>query len=90
MLHRKENRHLTELLIYSGADKVERMIVYLSGIGSGPGGAGSQEILYGKSLSHLENISVTPERKESLKELAEYLLERECLRIDKLANVASA
>jgi geranylgeranyl diphosphate synthase, type II len=68
---------LKELLLYRGPDKVERVtsIYEVSGVGRA---AQEAKIFYmERAYASLERISVPAERKNDLRELAAYLLERE-------------
>jgi geranylgeranyl diphosphate synthase type II len=73
----ERKQELTELLIYSGADKVERVTFIYQESGVGQAAQEAKNYYMEKAYLSLENISVAPERKKSLKELAVYLLERE-------------
>jgi geranylgeranyl diphosphate synthase type II len=73
----ERKQELTELLIYSGADKVERVTFIYQESGVGQAAQEAKNYYMEKAYLSLENISVAPERKKSLKELSVFLLERE-------------
>jgi geranylgeranyl diphosphate synthase type II len=72
----ERKQELTELLIYSGADKVERVTFIYQESGVGQAAQEAKNYYMGKAYASLESISVPGERKTALKELAAYLLER--------------
>lgn len=72
----ERKQELTELLIYAGTDKVERVTsIYLES-GVGRAAEEAKNFYMEKAYANLEGISVPDERKNALKELAGYLLER--------------
>ncbi|HZZ74883.1 MAG TPA: polyprenyl synthetase family protein [Puia sp.] len=73
----ERKQELAELLIYSGADKVERVISIYDETGVGRAAQEAKNFYMEKAYTSLESISVPVERKKSLRELAEYLLERQ-------------
>jgi geranylgeranyl diphosphate synthase type II len=73
----ERKQELTELLIYSGADKVERVTFIYQESGVGQAAQEAKNFYMEKAYSSLERISVPGERKKDLRELAAYLLERE-------------
>jgi geranylgeranyl diphosphate synthase type II len=73
----ERKQELTELLIYSGADKVERVTLIYQESGVGQAAQEAKNYYMEKAYSSLERISVPAEKKKDLKELAAYLLERE-------------
>jgi geranylgeranyl diphosphate synthase type II len=68
---------LKELLIYSGPDKVERMTFIYQESGVGQAAQEAKNHYMERAHLSLERISVPEERKNALKELSSYLLERE-------------
>jgi geranylgeranyl diphosphate synthase type II len=72
----ERKQELTELLIYSGTDKVERVTSIYEESGVGHAAQEAKNFYMEKAYASLENISVPDERKNALRELAGYLLER--------------
>jgi geranylgeranyl diphosphate synthase, type II len=68
---------ILNLLHYSGPDKVQRMIELFRAAGVGPAAQAAKKSYMEKAFKHLDSIRVPVEKKESLKELAAYLLERD-------------
>jgi geranylgeranyl diphosphate synthase type II len=73
----KGKQELKELLLYSGTDKVERMTLIYKESGVGQAAQEAKNYYMKKAYASLERISVPVDRKNDLKELAGYLLERE-------------
>ena len=73
----ENKQELEELLIYSGPDKVERMTLIYQESGVGQAAQEAKNYYMEKAYANLESISVLVGRKNALKELAEYLLERQ-------------
>jgi geranylgeranyl diphosphate synthase type II len=73
----EKKQELAELLIYSGTDKVERVISIYEQSGVGRAAQEAKNFYMEKAYASLESVSVPSERKKSLRELAEYLLERD-------------
>jgi geranylgeranyl diphosphate synthase, type II len=73
----ENKQELEELLIYSGPDKVERMTFIYQESGVSQAAQEAKNYYMEKAYQSLERISVPAERKNALKELAVYLLERE-------------
>ena len=73
----EQKQELTELLLYKGSDKVDRMTAIYQSAGIDQAAQEAKNYYMGKAYSHLESIDVPSERKDSLKELAVYLLERQ-------------
>jgi geranylgeranyl diphosphate synthase type II len=73
----ERKQELEELLIYSGPDKVERMTFIYQETGVGPAAQEAKNHYMERAYASLESISVPSERKKPLRELAEFLLERE-------------
>jgi geranylgeranyl diphosphate synthase type II len=69
-------QELEELMFYSGPDKVERVTFIYRESGVGQAAQDAKNHYMDKAYRSLENIAVSPEKKNDLKELAEYLLER--------------
>jgi geranylgeranyl diphosphate synthase type II len=72
-----EKRAIMELLQSGGPNKVERMIGIFLDAGVDLAAQVAKRKYMEKAYSHLENISLAPDRKTSLSELADYLLERD-------------
>jgi geranylgeranyl diphosphate synthase type II len=72
----ENKQELKELLIYSGPDKVERMTFIYQESGVGQAAQEAKNYYMERAYANLESISVPEGRKNALKELAEYLLER--------------
>jgi len=72
-----EKRAIMELMQSQTSDKVERMIEIFLDSRVDLAAQMAKKSYMEKAYTHLENISVTPDRKASLTELAEYLLERD-------------
>ena len=72
----ERKQELAELLIYSGADKVERVISIYNESGVGEAAQKAKNHYMEKAYTSLDSISVADERKNALRELAEYLLVR--------------
>jgi geranylgeranyl diphosphate synthase, type II len=70
-------QELTELLMYSGPDKVERVTNVYQESGVGQAAQEAKSYYMNKAYMSLDRISVPAERKNALKELSSYLLERE-------------
>jgi geranylgeranyl pyrophosphate synthase len=64
------------LLIYTGPDKVDRMITFYRAAGVDRAAQEAKNHYMGKAYTHLENIQVPDKNKTALKELAASLLER--------------
>jgi geranylgeranyl diphosphate synthase, type II len=73
----EQKQELTELLLYNGSDKVDRMTAIYQSAGVDQAAQEAKNLYMGKAYSHLESIEVPSARKASLKELAVYLLERQ-------------
>jgi geranylgeranyl diphosphate synthase, type II len=73
----ENKQELEELLMYSGPDKVERMTFIYQQSGVGQAAQEAKNYYMDKAYASLDRISVPAERKNDLKELAAYLLERE-------------
>jgi geranylgeranyl diphosphate synthase type II len=73
----ERKQELTELLIYSGADKVERVTFIYQESGVGQAAQEAKNYYMDRAYASLDRISVPAERKNDLRELAAYLLERE-------------
>jgi geranylgeranyl diphosphate synthase type II len=72
-----EKKIIGQLLTYSGADKIERMTEIFLNAGVDLRAQAAKKNYLEKAYHHLDDIMVPPENKNALKELAEYLLERE-------------
>ena len=73
-----ENRKtILDLLHYSGPDKVQRMIDLFRDAGVGPAAQTAKMNYMENAFKHLDSIRVPAGKKDSLKELAAYLLERD-------------
>jgi geranylgeranyl diphosphate synthase type II len=72
-----EKKAIMELMQSRSPDKVERMIGVFLDSGVDLAAQMAKRNYMGKAYAHLESISVDSERKTSLMELAEYLLERD-------------
>jgi geranylgeranyl diphosphate synthase type II len=72
----ERKQDLEELMFYSGPDKVERMVTIYQESGVGEAAQDAKNFYMRKADESLERISVKDERKNDLKELAGYLLER--------------
>ena len=72
-----EKRAIMELMQSQAVDKVERMIEIFLDSRVDLAAQMAKKSYMEKAYTNLENISVTPDRKASLTELAEYLLERD-------------
>lgn len=70
-------QELTELLMYSGSDKVERVTSVYQQSGVGQAAQESKNFYMQRAYMSLDRISVPADRKKDLKELAAYLLERD-------------
>ncbi|HCL83334.1 MAG TPA: polyprenyl synthetase [Chitinophagaceae bacterium] len=68
---------ILDLLLYSGPDKVQRMIDLFRDAGVGPAAQAAKINYMGNAFKHLDSIRVPAGEKDSLKELAAYLLERD-------------
>jgi len=73
----ENKQELEELLIYSGPDKVERMTFIYQESGVGLAAQEAKNYYMDKAYANLQSISVPDARKNALKELAAYLLERQ-------------
>jgi geranylgeranyl diphosphate synthase type II len=72
-----EKKIIGQLLTYSGADKIERMTEIFLNAGVDLRAQAAKRNYLEKAYHHLDDIMVPSENKTALKELAEYLLERE-------------
>jgi geranylgeranyl diphosphate synthase type II len=72
-----EKRAIMELVQSGGPNKVERMIGIFLDAGVDLAAQVAKRNYMEKAYSHLESISLAPDRKTSLSELADYLLERD-------------
>jgi geranylgeranyl diphosphate synthase, type II len=72
-----EKKVILELMQSSEPDKVNRMIELFLNSGVDLAAQMAKRAYMEKAHSHLENISVPDQKKKSLQELSEYLLERE-------------
>jgi geranylgeranyl diphosphate synthase, type II len=68
---------LKELMLYTGPDKVNRMIYIYQKYGVGQTAQDAKNYYMDKAYASLDSISVSREKKKDLRELAEYLLERD-------------
>ena len=73
----ENKQELKELLMYAGPDKVDRMTRIYQQAGVDRAAQDAKNYYMERAYQNLENISVSREKKNDLKELAEYLLERE-------------
>lgn len=72
----QQKKEMLHLLDYSGPDKVEKMLTLFTACGVDKAAALAQQNYLEQALVHLDSVSVPPERKIPLKELADYLLQR--------------
>jgi len=73
----ENKQEIKELMFYSGPDKVERMTFIYQESGVGQAAQEAKNYYMERAYQSLERISVPAERKNALRELAIYLLERE-------------
>jgi geranylgeranyl diphosphate synthase, type II len=72
-----EKKIMENLIISSSIDKIEKMLELFQASGADQAAETAKKQYMEKAFTHLEHISVAPENKTALKELADYLLERE-------------
>ncbi|MDP4130206.1 MAG: polyprenyl synthetase family protein [Bacteroidota bacterium] len=71
-----QKKDILQLLEYTGADKVDKMLVLFSACGVDKAAQTAQKRYFDQALADLEQIRIPPERKIPLKEMAAYLLQR--------------
>jgi geranylgeranyl diphosphate synthase type II len=73
----ERKQELTELLLYSGSDKVERVTFIYQESGVGHAAQEAKNFYMERAYASLDSIKVPAEKKKDLRELAEFLLERD-------------
>ncbi len=73
--HQKQNLH--DILQSNRPNKVNEVLAIYKACGVDEWAASLKEKYYEEALQHLDDVAVMNNRKEKLKELAGYLLERE-------------